>query len=180
MRRSLARTVLSAAAAGTLAAATAALTTTPAHAFSPYCGESRFITEIQVAQWADDQFQIKVYPTSRARYAPDPWEATYDMWSAIQDCVTGLEGELADSIYDQLECHQHGAALADVTTWDPWDYATGDSYDLESWRGTFGVDSWPLTRCGNTLGTDPAGGPYYTVRPDAGNGDLEGAFDNLA
>ena len=144
---------------------------TPSYStWMPYCGPSEYINGIQVEPWADGQFKIEVSPTDASRYDIDPWNVTEQMWYAIQDCVSGLSGDLADSIWDQLECHQHAGALS---------FATGATYDLESWRGTFGVADWVSSHCGNELGTDPAGPTGPPTSPDAGQSDLYGAYNNV-
>lgn len=161
-------------------AAGAALVTVPgvvllnapsAAAWVPYCGESQFVHEIQVEDWADGHQKISVTPKGHSRVAVDANGATIAMWHAVQDCVAGLYGGRADTIYDQLECHQHFGAA--------W-FATGDTYDLETWRPTFGPSEWVSSHCGNELGTDPAGPVRGHYRPDAGVTDLEGAFDSVA
>ncbi|MGE9809705.1 DUF2599 domain-containing protein [Janibacter sp. G1551] len=136
----------------------------------PYCGPSAYIEEIQVEPWSEGQFKILVTPTGASRYDVNPWGVVEQMWYAIQDCVSGLEGALADSIWDQLECHQHFGALS---------FATGATYDLESWRGTFDASDWVSSNCGNELGVEPAGPIGSPISPDAGQSDLYGAYDNI-
>ncbi|HWS34920.1 MAG TPA: hypothetical protein VN408_19545 [Actinoplanes sp.] len=158
---------------------------TPANA-APYCGPSRFIESIETVKWADDQFQIIVTPTAEARrhaaFAANPRDAVVEQWHAVQRCVPGLYGELADTVWDQLECHQ-------LNSWIPLpregsDWATGETYDLESWRPT--LPRWVngqdliVTECLNRLGVDPAG-PYGDgIRPDAGQTDLREAWAHIA
>lgn len=131
---------------------------------TPYCGPSRYVEEITVQRWADGRFRISVRPTPEARDAKDREAATAEIWQAVRRCVTeGLDGEVGESLHDQLRCHEYLA-------WVPGDgegqYATGETYDLESWRPKAGRGKWISTRCGNTLGTDPTSPPVETYRPD--------------
>ncbi|WP_261560897.1 DUF2599 domain-containing protein, partial [Frankia tisae] len=124
----------------------------------PYCGSSRYVEEIVVEQWADGRLRISVRPTSAARHA-DRDEATEAIWAAIGGCVTTLPAlgrDVADSLHAQLTCHQDLALVPALG--GGRGYATGDTYDLESWRPMMrpnSVSTWISTRCGNTLGTDP-------------------------
>ncbi|CAO5186047.1 exported hypothetical protein [Frankia sp. AiPs1] len=131
----------------------------------PYCGAGRDVEEIVVEQWSTGVFRISLRPSADSRKAPRD-ATTRTLWSAIQGCVGDLGGaRRADSLHEQLACHQ---ALAQVRS-RGGGYATGDTYDLESWRppmdpNTFAT--WITTRCGNTLGTDPSGPPTRVYRPD--------------
>ncbi|WP_157063552.1 DUF2599 domain-containing protein [Luteipulveratus mongoliensis] len=133
----------------------------------PYCGPSKYFSDISVERWSNGDFKIIAWPTWEARTASDPTAATIDEWHAIQNCVSGLYGTLADSIYDQLECHQHLALVPGKNVW-----ATGTTYDLESWRGTF--DNWLGTRCGNELNKerDHTDAPTSNGQPDEGVTDI--------
>ena len=111
--------------------------------------------------------------------AHDPSQrgAVVEEWHAIQACVPGLYGNLADSICQQLECHQRWAwALRPDGEW-----ATGPTYDLESWRPKLEDDNFfakSASKCGGYLGVEPDGEFSNPYRPDAGVTDLEHAFDN--
>lgn len=170
-RRARVRWAACAAAALVTAPALAVLNTQSAAAWTPYCGESEFIHEIRVQDWDNGEQKISITPRGDSRLAVDASAATIGMWHAVQNCVSGLYGPRADSVYDQLECHQHLAAA--------W-FATGETYGLETWRPTFEPAAWFVSHCGNKLGPDPAGpfGGYY--RPDAGATDLQGTFDSIA
>ncbi|MBT3078361.1 MULTISPECIES: DUF2599 domain-containing protein [Streptomyces] len=152
---------------------------------APFCGPSKFVQEIKVADWEGEAFQIILTPTPEARghaaTAINPRDAVVEQWHAIQGCVSGLEGGIADTIWDQLECHQ-------LNSWVPFpregsNWLTGETYELESWRPVLprAVPGAALvaTECLNRLGEDPAG-PLSTYRPDAGRLDLHGAQDNIA
>jgi len=133
-----------------------------------YCGSSEYVTSIRVQDFADGNFKVIVTPTSSARTALDPHAATVDEWHAIQSCIPGLYGSLADSIWDQLECHQGLALVPGEHGW-----ATGPTYDLETWHGTFSEGDWLSTHCGNQLGIEPEG-PFGTPHdPSAGQSDLQ-------
>ncbi|WP_225438817.1 DUF2599 domain-containing protein [Candidatus Frankia nodulisporulans] len=130
----------------------------------PYCGASQDVEEIVVEQWSSGAFRVSLRPTVASRKAPRT-ATTQVLWSAIGACVPGVgTAASAESLHQQLACHQ---ALAQIRSGDG--YATGDTYDLESWRPPMTPNSFPTwisTRCGNTLGTDPAGGPTRVYRPD--------------
>lgn len=136
----------------------------------PYCGPSQYFSEISVEKWANGDFKIMAAPTSAARTALDPDAATVDEWHAIQDCVSGLYGSLADSIWDQLSCHQKWALAPGLKG----GWATGDTYDLESWRGTFPESEGFSNHCGNHLNEaqDHTDEPISIGRPDDGVTDL--------
>jgi hypothetical protein len=158
----------------------------PSASAAPYCGSSKFVEKIEVAQWDDGQFQIVLTPTNEARwhaaFALNPRDAVVEQWHAIQGCVPGLYGALADTIWDQLECHQLNSAIIWKKEGGWW--LTGSTYDLESWRPT--LPRWVpggaliFTECLNRLGVDPAGPFGSPIRPDAGQTDLFRAMANIA
>ncbi|WP_107765640.1 hypothetical protein [Nocardioides terrigena] len=146
----------------------------------PYCGASEYLSEITVTVWADEAFMISAAPTENARRSSDPGGVTAAQWHAIQACVSGLYGDLADSIWDQLECHQHLALVPAVHDF-AFGWATGETYDLESWRGTFSAGDWISARCGNELNMEHNHfdeTPVFVGRPDTGVGDL--FYGNIA
>ncbi|WP_081438576.1 DUF2599 domain-containing protein [Pseudofrankia asymbiotica] len=134
----------------------------------PYCGASRYVEEITVQRWSNGDFRVSLRPTSDARHANDRNEATAVMWQAIRRCLTpsagftGLDGPVGGSLQDQLRCHEY---LALVPASGGQGYATGETFDVESWRPEAGRSRWFSTKCGNTLGTDPSG-TSRTFRPD--------------
>lgn len=163
MHRWLKRTGLALASA---VAATATLVpASTAHAEIGYdlgrwCGNSADVIQIQVMEWPDGRFKIMLTPTYESRFSFDYDATTVSMWHAIQGCVPGLYDELADSIWDQLYCHQRGALVKNSVE----DYATGDTYDLESWRKPGAAVQ---NRCGNALDTDQdPSGEGQLFRPD--------------
>lgn len=131
-----------------------------------YCGPSQDVEEIVVEQWPDGRFRISLRPTDASRRGVRD-RTTAVLWAAIGACVPNLGGpQVADSLHAQLTCHQ---ALAEAPSLHGGGYATGDTYDLESWRPLMTPNSfstWISTHCGNTLGTDPTGPPARTFRPD--------------
>ncbi len=179
-RRHIAATAaVLATAAGSLAASASG-----AAAWSPYCGSSKYVDQIEVAHDGQGNFVVKLYPNSEARWASagalERRDAVVEQWHAVQACVPGLYGDLADSIWQQLNCHQRLAAWIDPRT-GTW--ATGDSYDLESWRPPLSWDVLALEaakRCGNALGVDPSTTFSSPLRPDLGDTDLEHAYDAIA
>ncbi|OAA25754.1 Protein of unknown function (DUF2599) [Frankia sp. EI5c] len=130
---------------------------------APYCGESRYVQEISVRRWAGGDFQISLWPTDAARQADDRDDASAQLWTAVRDCVGTLDPAVTESLRDQLRCHEF---LALVPGSGAERYATGETFDIESWRPTPGRRRWISTRCGNTLGTDPTTAPVRTYRPD--------------
>lgn len=166
--------------AGAVVAASAAASVVafaPSASAAPYCGPSKFVEKIEVIPWANNEFQIRLTPTGEARaYAAvslrylwmDPRDAVVEQWHAIQNCVPGLTGDLADKMWDQLECHQLNSFVPLPREGSIW--ATGDAYELESWAplqpreasGAAMIDS----KCLNDLEVDPPGGPGTPYRPD--------------
>jgi len=158
------------------AAASASLTprSTPEPALAPdgtpYCGASQYVSEITVEKWTNGDFRVSLRPTDAGRHASDQTAAANVMWQQIRRCLTpsagftNLDGTVGDSLQDQLHCHEFLALVPALHGGQG--YATGDTFDLESWRPTFGESRWYSTRCGNTLGTDPSGRPAATYRPD--------------
>ncbi|MDT3439728.1 MULTISPECIES: DUF2599 domain-containing protein [unclassified Pseudofrankia] len=153
------------------AAAVPSATASPAGAAAagpPYCGASQYVEEITVQRWSNGDFRVSLRPTGDARHASDRNEATTVMWQAIRRCLTpsagftGLDGPVSDSLQDQLRCHEY---LALVPASGGQGYATGETFDVESWRPKAGQSRWFSTKCGNTLGTDPSG-TSRTFRPD--------------
>jgi hypothetical protein len=167
-----------AAVAGTVAGPAAA------HANPVYCGPSKFIEKIEVADWGSDRFQIVVTPNGAARnyaaWALDQRAAVVDEWHAVQACVRDLYGRRADSIWQQLDCHQRMSWAWDLRRGD---WFTGPTYDLESWRPPLSganLVSELRTECLNTLGIDENSQVVDPYRPDDGVTDLEHAWDNIA
>ena len=156
-----------------------------AQAWVPNCsGDGTYLSEIRVEKNSVGDRVIVATPTDHARWysawVPNQRPAVVDEWHAIQNCVTGLQGDTADSIWQQLECHQKLAYV-----WNPKTrtWATGSTYDLETYRPKLNntdILSEGMARCGNALGLkpdEPFSSPY---RPDDGVFDLEHAFDNYA
>jgi hypothetical protein len=93
------------------------------------CGVSDYSAGVTVdwQTYAPD-FRISVTPTEKARNAQITGyghDATVDIWHDVQACVPGLYNGLADSIWQQAECHvMYGRA----------NWKTGPTFDFESWR----------------------------------------------
>ncbi|WP_406300065.1 DUF2599 domain-containing protein [Embleya sp. NBC_00888] len=159
---------------------------TPSASAAPYCGPSKFVEKVEVVSWGDKQFQVVLTPTPQARLhafaARNPRDAVVEQWHAIQRCVPHLSGGLADTLWDQLECHQLNSWILLPREGSKW--ATGNAYELESWRPVLprAVPGAALvvTECLNHMGVDPAG-PFGTpFRPDEGQVDLYQAKKNFA
>ena len=89
------------------------------------CGANAYVERIDTVPAADPDYKIVLTPTQSARAALGNRDATVSMWHQIQACVPGLYGRLADSIWQQLECHQWGGLA---------EFATGPTFDFETWR----------------------------------------------
>lgn len=155
-----------------------------ASAWTPDCGSSKFIEQIELRTDAGGGFIVVIHPSDEARdysaWVPDQRPAVVEEWHAVQACVPGLYGDLADSIWQQLECHQWFA-----WAWNPLTgaWATGDTFDLESYRPKLadpGLAAYVSSKCGGYLGVEPGTTFSSPHRPDAGVTDLEHAFDNIA
>ncbi|MDF3312585.1 hypothetical protein P3H15_47445 [Rhodococcus sp. T2V] len=93
------------------------------------CGANKYVAGISTKAVAGPDYKIVLTPTSAARNAPANRDVTVSMWHQIQSCVPGLYGQLADSIWQQLECHQM-IPIEKIGSRE----VTGPTYDLESWR----------------------------------------------
>jgi hypothetical protein len=161
------------------------LNATPAQAWVPNCsGDGTYLSEIRVKKDGAGNVIIMATPTEKARLHSGTSLSQRDVvvkeWHAIQACVSGLYGDLADSIWQQLECHQRLAWAVDPRTRD---WATGPTYDLESWRPKLANDNIVnkvASKCGGYLGFDLHAEYSNPYRPDAGATDLEHAYDNIA
>ena len=118
------------------------------------CGSNDFVQSVDphdlAAPYAGHR-KIKVTPGEPAWHAVGVKEVTDVMWHSIQDCVPGLYGRVADSIYQQLMCHQAY----------PVEFATGPTWDLETYHPPLSNPTWAAlanTHCLNTLEPDSSGG----------------------
>ncbi|MDT0264104.1 hypothetical protein [Jatrophihabitans lederbergiae] len=146
----------------TLAVSPAMTASAQADTVATNCDGNAYVSLVEVQDFTDGQFEIKTWPTSNTRYAA--WggyelDAMNEIWHAVQACVPGLYGSLADGIYQQIECHVVG------TIGGPLDFG-GDTFDFESWRGTTDPSNEIPTEC-NWGGWPytPIGEPYRTDRP---------------
>jgi hypothetical protein len=136
----------------------------------PYCGASADVEEITLEKWPNGDFRVSLRPTDTGRHADDRDAATATMWQAIVNCVhppsggIHLDGTVGASLFDQLRCHEFFALVPSLSGGPG--YATGPTYDIESWRPVAGQARWISSECGNKLGTDPTGGPPAFYRPD--------------
>lgn len=173
-RRHWRQTLMTVGVISTSVVATAVATAPSASADALYCGPSENVTSVQVQDYAEGHFKVILSPTDGSRFALDSRAATVTAWHAVQRCVPGLYGELADSMWAQLECHQQFALTPGKDGW-----ATGPTYDLESWHGLFSQQDYFPTRCGNELGVQPAGPLDEPHDPSTGWTDLP-SWGNVA
>lgn len=127
------------------------------------CGTwSPYIEDLDVIATSSsgDGYEISIEPTKRARKEGlmQSRYATVQMWHVIQMCVPGLYGDRADTIWQQLECHQM------YSTPD----LTGDRYNLESYRPVLSESNWLTyinTHCSNQawLLGGPTGDPSKSI-----------------
>lgn len=88
------------------------------------CGTSTYVENIQTVDMAGSDFQIVVTPTQAARDKRANRDVVVEMWHKVQSCVPGLYDALADSIWQQLECHQEHSNMGGGPTWDLESYRT--------------------------------------------------------
>lgn len=145
---------------GTLAAPTAAA----AHAAAPAspsvagydlppCAANQWVDGVAIERWPDGNFKIVLTPSVDGfTYGHAGMDS---IWHLIQACVPGLYGSLADSIWSQLNCHTWFSALPDWRKYESGGgFASGPSWDLESWHPNFSHLQYLTSHCGNTLGGD--------------------------
>ena len=127
------------------------------------CGGNEYVKNIKVEQVAGPDFKIVLEPTTSARLKGLSQvarrEATVSMWHQIQSCVPGLYGGLADSIWQQLDCHEM-FAVEKIGVGGAYKDVTGPTYDLESWRlplANPNPASYIATHCLNEVNKGEAG-----------------------
>ncbi|KZB86274.1 hypothetical protein [Amycolatopsis regifaucium] len=113
------------------------------------CGVSAYSAGVTVdTETNAPDFRISIAPTDNARWAQvsgHGHEATVHLWHDVQGCIPCLYHGLADSIYQQIECHVIFGRI------DP---ATGSTFDLESWHAplaTPDVANYVETGCLNNV-----------------------------
>lgn len=120
----------------------------PGVALAGSCTNSS-VKHVWTEQWSGGQRQIRIIPTTAARM----WQfstATNNIWAAVQQCVPGLYGSVADSVYSQIRCHALGAQYG------YW-WAGGYSWDVETWRAPY-QSNWTMLTSKCNWGGD---GGYY-------------------
>lgn len=146
-----------------LAVAGSVFLTPPAQAWSPNCSGNQWVSEVYVTPFggAANQFEISTVPTEKLRGAfwslNSSDSVSNDIWHAVQNCVPGLYGSLADGIYQQIQCHVLGTASGSL-------HAGGDTFDFESWRPPTGWDVALYSQC--NWGGWPYGVTGSPYRPD--------------
>lgn len=136
------------------------------------CGASADVVWISTEPVKGPDYIIHLKPTDTARAAHERHDVVSAMWHQIQSCVPGLSGMLADSVWQQLECHQMYSNL--------W---TGPTYDLETWHAPLrnpGAGTYANSKC---LGTNwilgqPNGSPG-SANNFPGYLDLQGSYSNI-
>ncbi|WP_164701494.1 hypothetical protein [Modestobacter sp. KNN46-3] len=144
------------------------------------CGYSdQYIDKIETVYHDDGSFKIKVTPTNLLRrigwidFTSGDNSATISMWHAVQSCVPGLYRDLADSVWQQLQCHVWLSAAPNKYL-NGW--ATGSTFDLESLRYEDGTNRYPLlhpglesysaTHCLNEDSVNSGNNARYYYAPD--------------
>lgn len=170
--------------AGLITAGLSVAPAPPASA-SDNCGQSEWVQSITLNPAGDT---IILTPTEAARDRSDQVaqdgayllnaaqrDVIVSQWHSIQQCVGGLFGDKADSVWQQLECHQK-LAFAHNPVDGSW--LTGPTFDLELFhpplpRNWFNSEASTvaevLSKCGNSLhdGTPLPVSP--TLMPDSWN-----------
>lgn len=127
------------------------------------CGANKYVESIKVEKIAGPDFKIVLRPTTLARIQGMSQvarrEATVSMWHQIQGCVPGLYGSLADSIWQQLDCHEM-FAVEKIGVGGAYKDVTGPTFDFESWRLPLdhpNPASYIATHCLNEVNKGEAG-----------------------
>lgn len=110
-----------------------AVTVTQASAAADDCTNDS-VMHVWTEGYGGDHLRIRVIPTNSARFFPS-WAVTNDIWHAVQQCVPGLYGVVADGVYQQIQCHVDGAPFG------------GYSWDFETWREPVSWDVAWLEHC---------------------------------
>jgi hypothetical protein len=131
----------------------------------PACAADRWVDGLAVERWDDDDFKVVLTPTNDARAYGTL--GVYAMWHVVQACVPGLYDKLADSIYAQLACHADFSAVPDG---GGDGFATGPTWDLESWRTAYTEAESIATKCSGYAPSETRSDPgewdvYFGVDP---------------
>ncbi|HQZ85614.1 MAG TPA: DUF2599 domain-containing protein [Actinomycetota bacterium] len=130
----------------------------------PPCAADNWIEGMALESYDNGDFKVVLTPTPNARTFGTV--AVYNMWHVVQACVPGLYGALADSIYGQLACHADLSALPGLHG-EP--FATGSTWDFESWRPARDELASIASKCssgwhgGDSYGQDHAEAGTWTV-----------------
>lgn len=96
----------------------------------PACGSDSYIAGMALRTYDNGDFKVALTPTALGRTVAT-WKR-YHFWHMTQACVPDLDGNIADRIYAQLACHADLSLLRNRE--DPSGWATGATFDLESWK----------------------------------------------
>ena len=125
----------------------------------PSCTSNQWVDGLAVERWPDGHFKVVISPSVDGfTYGHAGMDS---IWHLVQACVPGLYGSLADSIWSQLNCHTWFSALPEWRRYESGSgFASGPSWDLESWHPNFHFTKYVTSHCGNELGGD--------IHPEAG------------
>lgn len=122
----------------------------------PPCAADYWVDGLAVERFDNGDFKVVLTPTVDAR--THGTLGVYSMWHVVQACVPGLYDELADSIYGQLACH---ADLSAAPGLNGEAFATGPTWDFESWRPAYNELESIVTKCSaGWSSSDPYGGSH--------------------
>lgn len=112
----------------------------------PPCKESWLVDGIALRTYNDGDFKIAVRPSAGGRWWGNWLNNPNQVWHEVQACVPGLAGTVADRIYAQLVCHAKYSVVPN-THFNGW--ATGETWDLESWLTPTTLGDSEVTNCSN-------------------------------
>ena len=117
------------------------------------CGQNDYVQSVD-PDHPDEPYaqytKIVVTPTEAAWHRVANRDVTVKMWHSIQACIPGLYGDVADSIWQQLMCHQAY----------PFKGPAGPTWDLETYHPPLSNPTWAAlaaTRCLNALEPEQGG-----------------------
>jgi hypothetical protein len=113
----------------------------------PGCTTKTDLVQDLYVTHTDRGFVINIVPTDSGRYIGGG--GTVEVWHTIQGCVAGLYGDLADSIWQQLDCHMTFGPLG----------GGGAVFEFESWAPPLSFPTLFTYITSNCL-NDPPGQPY--------------------
>lgn len=93
--------------------------------------DTQYVSNIAVGDDGIYGTRISVTPTDAARLGGGPGSPLTDLiWPEIQSCVPNLYGSVADSIFQQLQCH---VLFSEAPAPElPLRYASGNTWDFDT------------------------------------------------